>query len=47
MPATDLVLACPCGSLDVELVRGGELIVKAVEITPRPTELAAELVEVK
>lgn len=31
-PAGDLALACPCGSIDVELVRGGELIVKAVEV---------------
>jgi hydrogenase nickel incorporation protein HypA/HybF len=31
-PVSDLALACPCGSVDVELVRGGELIVKAVEV---------------
>jgi hydrogenase nickel incorporation protein HypA/HybF len=41
-PVTDLALACPCGSFDVELLRGGELIVKAVEISSRPTESAAE-----
>ena len=27
-----LVLACPCGSLDVALQRGDELLVKAVEV---------------
>jgi hydrogenase nickel incorporation protein HypA/HybF len=31
--ADDLALCCPCGSVDVELVRGGELRVKAVEVT--------------
>jgi hydrogenase nickel incorporation protein HypA/HybF len=31
-PASDLALACTCGSLDVELIRGGELTVKAVEV---------------
>ena len=41
-PVSDLALACPCGSFDVELVRGGELVVKAVEISTRPTESAAE-----
>jgi hydrogenase nickel incorporation protein HypA/HybF len=33
IPVVDLALACPCGSPDVELVRGAELIVKAVEVT--------------
>ena len=28
-----LALSCPCGSLDVDLVRGEELLVKAVEVT--------------
>jgi hydrogenase nickel incorporation protein HypA/HybF len=41
MPVTDLALACTCGSLDVELVRGGELIVKAVEIAPDAAEVEA------
>lgn len=31
--ADGLALSCPCGSLDVELVRGDELLVKAVEVT--------------
>jgi hydrogenase nickel incorporation protein HypA/HybF len=31
--ADGLALSCPCGSLDVDLVRGGELLVKAVEVT--------------
>jgi hydrogenase nickel incorporation protein HypA/HybF len=31
--ANDLALHCPCGSLDVELVRGDKLLVKAVEVT--------------
>jgi hydrogenase nickel incorporation protein HypA/HybF len=28
----DLVLLCPCGSVDVELREGGELLVRAVEV---------------
>jgi hydrogenase nickel incorporation protein HypA/HybF len=42
MPVTDLALACPCGSFDVELIRGGELVVRAVELIPPATESAAE-----
>jgi hydrogenase nickel incorporation protein HypA/HybF len=42
MAVTDLALACPCGSFDVELIRGGELVVKAVELAAPPTESAAE-----
>lgn len=30
--AQDWVLACPCGSLDVALLNGQELLVKAVEV---------------
>lgn len=30
--AKDLVLACPCGSVDVELISGQQLMVKAVEV---------------
>jgi hydrogenase nickel incorporation protein HypA/HybF len=31
--ADGLALCCPCGSVDVDLVRGDELLVKAVEVT--------------
>jgi hydrogenase nickel incorporation protein HypA/HybF len=31
-PASDLALACTCGSLDVQLVHGDELLVRAVEV---------------
>lgn len=30
--ANDFLLACPCGSLDVELISGRELLVRAVEV---------------
>jgi hydrogenase nickel incorporation protein HypA/HybF len=30
--AVDLLLECGCGSVDVELLRGQELLVKAVEV---------------
>ena len=33
-PLADLVLLCPCGSADVELLAGRELSVSAVELTP-------------
>jgi hydrogenase nickel incorporation protein HypA/HybF len=31
-PVDDLVLICPCGSVDAELSQGGELLVRAVEV---------------